>query len=584
MATADDYAAWIVANQSKKGTPEFETVAKAYQLAKSEKTQKAEPKTFDPTEGMSTTEKFLAGAGKAFVDAGRGVGQLVGLVDRKDIDEAKKLDAPLMNTGAGTVGNIVGNVAAYAPLAVIPGANTIAGGALVGAGAGALQPVGTDDSRLNNAAIGAAAGGVVPAALKAGKVAKAALIDPFTAAGQQRIVGGALNRSAADPLQAAANMRSATAATPGFSPTAGQAANDAGIASVERAARAIDPAGFDMVDKSQRAALANALLDIAQTPEARAAAVNARADTARTLYQEALDPANQQALTPWLKGQITQLVQRPSINEASKTAQRWAMERGEKPSANGSLPALHDVKQALDDMIGQAKREGKGGEVAALTNTKEQLLNVMDKLSPKYEQARTSYASMSRPINQMDIGRELYNRFEPALSQASTYPFKTTADSLARALMRGDDLAANVTGMSGAKLSSILEPEQLAKVQGVVKDAAMRAAAENAGRGVGSDTVQKMAMSNLIAESGLPSWIQSIGRVPGGWLKTAGDILYSKNDETLRHLLADMLKNPQAAAQAMEKAGMKPSQAMELMRIGMQAPMLSVPASANAAQ
>ena len=34
MATADEYAAWIVKNQDKKGTPEFETVVKAYKLAK----------------------------------------------------------------------------------------------------------------------------------------------------------------------------------------------------------------------------------------------------------------------------------------------------------------------------------------------------------------------------------------------------------------------------------------------------------------------------------------------------------------------------------------------------------------------
>lgn len=36
MATANEYAAWIVANASKKGTPEFEAVAKAYELAKAE--------------------------------------------------------------------------------------------------------------------------------------------------------------------------------------------------------------------------------------------------------------------------------------------------------------------------------------------------------------------------------------------------------------------------------------------------------------------------------------------------------------------------------------------------------------------
>ena len=38
MATADEYAAWIVKNSAKRGTPEFDTVAQAYQLAKSEET------------------------------------------------------------------------------------------------------------------------------------------------------------------------------------------------------------------------------------------------------------------------------------------------------------------------------------------------------------------------------------------------------------------------------------------------------------------------------------------------------------------------------------------------------------------
>ena len=36
MATADEYAQWIVKNQDKKGTPEFNTVAQAYQQAKTE--------------------------------------------------------------------------------------------------------------------------------------------------------------------------------------------------------------------------------------------------------------------------------------------------------------------------------------------------------------------------------------------------------------------------------------------------------------------------------------------------------------------------------------------------------------------
>lgn len=46
MATADDYAAWIVKNADKRGTPEFNTVSQAYQAAKSEE----KPSGFDVTQ------------------------------------------------------------------------------------------------------------------------------------------------------------------------------------------------------------------------------------------------------------------------------------------------------------------------------------------------------------------------------------------------------------------------------------------------------------------------------------------------------------------------------------------------------
>lgn len=142
---------------------------------------------FDPTEGMSGSEKFLAGAGKAFTDIGRGVRQVFdasnavtvtpelrqqdpegaeyieGLKQdaqrlQQEINESRQLDAPLMKTGAGVAGNIVGNVAAAAPAAFVPGANTAVGAAAVGGVLGALQPTAEGESRLANAALGAGAG------------------------------------------------------------------------------------------------------------------------------------------------------------------------------------------------------------------------------------------------------------------------------------------------------------------------------------------------------------------------------------------------------------------------------------------
>ena len=36
MATADEYASWLVSNSARRGTPQFDTVALAYEQAKAE--------------------------------------------------------------------------------------------------------------------------------------------------------------------------------------------------------------------------------------------------------------------------------------------------------------------------------------------------------------------------------------------------------------------------------------------------------------------------------------------------------------------------------------------------------------------
>ena len=128
----------------------------------------------DPT--GSFTENLAAGAGKAVADVGRGAGQMLRsalpdsaanalrLPTQADIDEARRLDAPLMKTVGGKVGDVAGNVAMFAPTSMIPGANTITGQALVGGAMGALQPTSADESRLTNTLVGAGTG----AALKYG--------------------------------------------------------------------------------------------------------------------------------------------------------------------------------------------------------------------------------------------------------------------------------------------------------------------------------------------------------------------------------------------------------------------------------
>lgn len=190
MATADEYAAWIVKNADKRGTPEFDVVARAYKAASAEVTpkQKAPEPKYDPTAGggefsiatpfgrietgLKTPEwldRTLAGAGKAFAETAQGVAQLAdrpldalspgGRVDarRREIEETRRRDAPLMDTTAGTVGNLLGNTAM---VAAVPGGATVGGAAGIGAGLGFLQPSTGGGETVTNMGLGAAGGAV----------------------------------------------------------------------------------------------------------------------------------------------------------------------------------------------------------------------------------------------------------------------------------------------------------------------------------------------------------------------------------------------------------------------------------------
>ena len=70
MATAQEYAAWIVKNADKRGTPEFDTVAQAYQFAKAQETTAATQAQIAPPPRQPTIGQQLVGAGEAALTFG----------------------------------------------------------------------------------------------------------------------------------------------------------------------------------------------------------------------------------------------------------------------------------------------------------------------------------------------------------------------------------------------------------------------------------------------------------------------------------------------------------------------------------
>ena len=76
--------------------------------------------------------------------------------------------------------------------------------------------------------------------------------------------------------------------------------------------------------------------------------------------------------------------------------------------------------------------------------------------------------------------------------------------------------------------------------------------AQDLGRGVGSDTFQKLSMQNIAEQSGMPKAVGGLLDFPG--VSRATGWIYRDSDEQMQKLLADVLLDPAKAAEVMQKA------------------------------
>lgn len=581
----------------------------------------AKVEKYDPTEGMSTTEKVLAGIGKAMTDSARGVGQLVGLVDKKDIEEAKKLDEALMNTGAGTAGNIIGNIATLAPTALVPGVNTVRGAALINGLAGAALTPGSVEDRALAATYGAGGGAAgVGAAKLLGGTAKAAsaAAAPLTQKGQEKIIGDVMRRAAGENVDdVIARMRGARELVPGSVPTAAEVAESGGVAALQRAMAAANPEAYTHRGMSNNAARIEALRGIAKDSTAKAEQQKIVDEAAKKLYGEAFKES-----VP-VTDELVRLASRPSMRMAEQRATKLADELSipfratldemrpkyvpvggkqfnasvveslpnpdfnaytrfhlpqtvdvEKTLSAGKSPIqymevppvesvpvrdLHTVKMGMDALLSDPTLGIAGREANAIAATRSKLL---DSLPDSYQAARQSHIELNKPIHQMDIASELLKKVEPALVEyhPSGVHFRQAGGAYTNALRNGDDVAKKVTGLKNATMQDIMTPQQMQTLNSIGEDLSRSAAAADMGRGVGSNTFQNFAMDNLAAQSGMPSAVSMVANlVPGlgtvgNLAKATGNMIYKSKDELMKSRMADLLLNPQAAADVMENA------------------------------
>lgn len=523
----------------------------------------------DPTQDMGTGERLLAGIGKGFADAGRGLGQLVGAVSREDIEEARRLDEPLMNTTAGKVGNFGGNLALLAPTALIPGAATLRGAAGIGALTGLAAPSVSTEETLKNTALGGAlgAGGqIVGRAVGAGWNALGGLVAPFTGRGQESVAANTLRAFASDPAKAAANLRSARQLVPGSIPTMAQGADDAGLAQLERTL-ANNPETGKLIEEAyaaQRAARLGAIQGLAGDATKREAAEAARKAASGPLYQQATNAVYQ------VDDQLANLLNRPVVAQAMNRAKALAENQGRRfqfatesvapfrgvggaqmqQSRQITGQGLQDLKMALDDMLMDPASGIAGSEVRNVQTLRGQMVDWMERANPDFKAARQTYAKESVPINTMDVADALMKKLEPALARYGANTQEHAA-AYARALEAAKETVKKQTGIN-KPMGDVIDKKAATLLDDIARDLGRKVNAENMGRAKGSNTAQNLSAQNLLRRTLGPTglnetwaeaqFLQSLLSPYTGAAKLAGA------ERNVMGLLADAATNPQRAA------------------------------------
>lgn len=556
--------------------------------------------SLDPTDGMSGLDKFRAGMGKAFVDTGRGIGQLFGLVDQKDIDEAAKRDSYLMDTGAGIAGNIAGHVAGtvgpgmlLSKVAAIPKVAsafpTIAKGVgLIGEGLATskalkptmaaaalysgLQPVTTDQELMDSellrrganalggglsSAVGMGIGRAIPAMYQGAKN----MVQPLTAAGQEKLVGRSLNALASNADDVA---RSAAASQPvmqGHLPTLAEATQDRGIATLQRGYNALHPESVAASQTADNITLASTTLkSLAKSDDDIKVLESMRRKVVDSIYKSVEASKAKVNVRPALQKIDKTLNGTMALNKPLQgifgDIRSYLVDDAGKPvySPQSTVAAIKRLGWEIDakDMTGQRVNASIVKQLQELKRVLESQLGRVDK---RFYKANTLYKEFSKPINEAKVLNKLYESTTSgyADNQGTRDIYLNT---LLNTLRDKDKLAAKAVNFKRAKFDNIVTGDNAQAVENIRKIVNSAEGVNRLGRSAGSNTAQNLATKDILRNVG-----GALG-LPKGMLDM---------DSGLNNYLSSFLGLPYRFAQggidgAMEKALSNPQYAASIMR------------------
>lgn len=485
---------------------------------------------YGPLSGMSDPQKVLVGAGRGLVHTANSIGNIAGLVPDSTLESEKGIDAPLLSTGAGRFGNIVGEAAATAPLGM--GAGAVAGRVLPilagplaqGAIQGGIQGAATADpgDRVRQTLVGALTGGTLAGA---GKVASTAVNGlPRTPEAQMLLDRGvSLTPGQMNPGGAVNQIEEATEHAPIIGPAVKKVRDNAEhqyqAAVIEQGAvpgTKIAPSG-DLHRMLQQAYDSYApLYDQAKGFPVKAAVMNGNQGTKLSyLFDQASQAPGttqqaQSAAKSWLDNELTRLPQNPSSDDLLKLRSSIrAQARQAKLSSDTAAQDKATIFGLADDHVTRALN-------SQLPPQALQALQTADAQYGKYKIVENAVAASKDNVaglTPQKVSQAIYNATpDPAYARGAGGPLRDLANA-------GTQVFQNVvpptgktwTVLSGAGALGYLHPHLGAAAaigqSGLTMTPTGRAIA--AGLTAPQQAVQKLASA---LTSRIPQPVQNVGQ------------------------------------------------------------------------
>lgn len=425
-------------------------------------------------------------------------------------------------------------------------AATAAGGALREGGAGPAAQIG--GAML--AGMVAPGGPKLPITQRA-IAAPATVVQPFTEAGREVIVGNVLRKLATDPDLAASRLAQAKPLVPGVRPTTAATAFDPGLASAETAIRALDQSGaFATRLSSNQQALLDAFRRISGKPGSVAAAETKRTEVTRPMREEAfagvtVDPVTfQSGVNLVVNKAIDNVMASPvGVRMDVESAMKWATDR----IAKAKTPMqLYEIRKDLAGAAGgKYNQENPSLRLAGgqLKDVIKAVDDVIDASAPGFKAYMDKYSKMSGPIDQMRMLQKIESQVTTGQPNLMTGEPVLAAGSLRRQLAnKAEELDLKLSVPAQTRLDNIIDEI----------NRGMAATAPGV-RAPGSDTFKNMSMGNMIGR------IFSESMATNTTLRTMTrplDFLYKLPDEQIQQLLVEAMLDPKMAAMMMSKANM----------------------------